>query len=76
MNIYEQLKKAGVELDSHESDLYAKCGEISCRIIEKYEHRANVRTFTSQIDGKRWYDIPFAYTPFWDKRTAKTAQEQ
>ena len=67
--IYEDLKAAGVKLNSHESDLYAKVTPESKAIVDKYEYKNNVRQFNSQIDGQQWYDIPFAYDPFWEKST-------
>lgn len=36
-------------------------------IIAIYEFRGIVETFISQIDKTLWYDIPFAYDPFWEK---------
>lgn len=77
--LYEQLLKEGVPLDHHESDLYALKTPVSERLIRTYRFRSNVTTFRSQIDGKIWYDIPFAYTPAWTKRSAsidKTAVAQ
>jgi hypothetical protein len=60
-SIHQKLKAAGVKLDHHESDLYAiKCPE-SDRIIAGYKFKQNVILFTSQLDGKPWYDIPFAF---------------
>lgn len=69
MDIYEQLKNAGVKLDHHESDLYAKVTPESIEIINKWNYKSIVRIFTSNIDDSMWYDIPFAYTPFWNKIT-------
>lgn len=66
MGIYEELIKAGVPIDHHESDLYALKNEVSIPIIERYKFRSNVTTFKNQIDGKIWYDIPFAYVPAWN----------
>jgi hypothetical protein len=66
--IYEKCKKAGLQMDSHESDLYVIKNEVSEKIVSEYEHKENVKVFTSQIDKKAWYDIPFAYDPFWDKK--------
>lgn len=68
--IYEQLQAAGCEMDSHESDLYVKVTPESTAIVDSYQFKSNVTTFTSQIDGERWYDIPFAYVPFWENKTA------
>lgn len=68
MSIYKRLLKAGIPLDNHESDLYAKVTEESERIIKTYEFKENVTRFTSNIDGQRWFDIPFAFDPFWEKK--------
>ena len=68
MGIYQKLKEANIKLDHHESDLYAlKCPE-SKAIIEKYAFKRNVSVFKSKIDGKMWYEIPFAFTPYWERR--------
>jgi hypothetical protein len=78
MSIYQDLKAAGVQLDHHESDLYAKVTPESQAIVDGYRFKCNVTRFTSQIDGLRWYDIPFAYEPFWDavKRRADVTVSQ
>ena len=68
MNIYEEMKAAGVPMDHHESDLYVKVTSRSRQIVQDYEHRENVTTFTSEPDREPWYDIPFGYQPFWDKK--------
>lgn len=68
MSVYEQLQAAGVPLDHHESDLYAKVTPVSRAIVAGYEHRAIVQTFCGS-DGTAWYDIPFAYLPFWEVRS-------
>jgi hypothetical protein len=69
MTIMQDLIKAGIkkkDMDSHESDLYVRKNEISTPIIERYKKiHPMVSTFISQIDGKRWYDIPFANDNFW-----------
>jgi hypothetical protein len=68
MHIYDELKAAGVPLDSHATDLYAKVTPESAAIVARYEFRGSVRQFTSQIDGAQWYDIPFAYLPAWEAK--------
>jgi hypothetical protein len=65
--IYEELKAAGVPLDHHESDLYAKVTPESRAIVKAYRFRSQVSVFTSNTDGEPWYDVPFAYQPFWDR---------
>ncbi len=66
--VYEELKAAGVPLDHHESDLYAKKTPTSTSILSRpgtLKYDPFYYEITSQLDGERWYDIPFAYDPFW-----------
>ena len=68
MTIYQELKKAGVELDNHESDLYAKVTPESIEILNNYKYKDNVTRFNNKIDKKVWFDIPFAFDPYWEKK--------
>lgn len=63
MNIYKAMKKAGVEIDHHEGDLYVPASPAALKIVADYKWRCNVTEFTSAKDGTRWLDIPFAYSP-------------
>jgi hypothetical protein len=67
-DIYPEMKKTGLPMDNHESDLYVKVDPKSTEIIKRYEHKGNVSQFKNNKDGSMWYDIPFAYTPWWDKK--------
>lgn len=64
-----ELYQAAVEqmppehIDHWCSDLYLKVTPISEKLIENYEFRNLVHIFRDQIEGKPWYDIPFA-APF------------
>lgn len=73
-SLHQQLLAAGVELNNHESDLYAKVTPESRRIVEESDHSSSV--FTSQIDGELWYDLPFAFEPFWRAKTAGDSRYQ
>lgn len=67
-SLYEDLKDAKCEIDNHESDLYVKANRVSREIIKKHGREIgghNVSIFNSQIDGVAWYDIPFAFMPYW-----------
>jgi hypothetical protein len=68
--IYEQLKSAGVPLDNHYSDLYAQVTPESTAILREYEYWGQVTTFVHQVAGQGWYDIPFAFDPYWARRKA------
>lgn len=71
MSIYTDLKKAGCEISNHESDLYVPVDDISTEIINRYEFKRTIRQFRSRLDDRMYYDIPFAFDPFWEKRLGK-----
>lgn len=66
MDLYDQMTAAGSIMDSHYSDLYVPVNDITRAIVRDYKYKKNVTTFKCQIDGKVWYDIPFAYKPYWE----------
>jgi lipopolysaccharide biosynthesis regulator YciM len=70
MNEIYDLAKAEMqpdEIGTHCSDLYLLKNSVSEKLVSQYEFRCNVTTFRSQIDGKIWFDIPFAYYPYFKK---------
>lgn len=64
--LYDKLVAAGVPLDHHESDLYAKVTDASRALIAA--HTKGPLVFRSAVDGELWFDIPFAYMPWWRAR--------
>ena len=69
MDIYNEMLALGVKIDHHESDLYVPVTPETTKIVNQYEFKS-VKSFINNIDGKRWYDIPFAYKPYWEKKMA------
>lgn len=67
IDVYAQLLAASAEIDNHESDLYVKATPETCRIVRQSGWYAT--TFRSPVDGTPWIEIPFAYTPFWTRRS-------
>ena len=69
MTLYEELTAAGCLIDHHQSDLYVKCSDKAETIILYHcllpNSNLTYSQFCSNIDGSLWYDIPFAYDPFW-----------
>jgi hypothetical protein len=68
VDLFEQIKAAGIPFDNHESDLYVLVTPGSRKIIAEACRLNDASTFISQLDGKLWYDVPFAYQPFWDAK--------
>jgi hypothetical protein len=67
-SLYSQVVAQGIAHDHHESDLYIPVNAHTRVLLDDYEHRDIVTMFVSQIDGKFWYDVPFAYLPWWDAK--------
>ena len=70
MTLYEDLKAAGIPIDHHESDLYVIMTKESTEILKRYLKKTvfTFSHFTSRIDKKLWFNIPFAYDPWWAQR--------
>lgn len=54
-------------IDHHESDLYLMVDDVSRVIVGALDNTALLSTFTSWVDGTRWYDLPFCYLPAWTR---------
>jgi len=74
MRLYDKLKDAGIVMDSHESDLYVPSSAEALKLIK--EHGFNYSFFRSNIDGKLWIEVPFAYSPWWDERLANNPRSK
>lgn len=68
-DVYQLVTDAGIPTASHESDLYVKATPGARKILT--DAGANFTTFVNQLDKSLWFDVPFAYTPWWDKRVGK-----
>lgn len=69
-NIYEKAVESlpSADIDHHESDLYLRITPISKKLIREYEFKNQVHVFRDNIEHVLWYEIPFAYTPYWERR--------
>lgn len=79
MTLYEQAREAGIPCDHHGSDLYVQDCEEARELLEKWRAlHHSPKLFRSQVDGKMWWDVPFAYDPHWSRRVSKrpTTTEQ
>lgn len=77
-SLFSRLKDTGCQIDSWQSDLYVPVAPETQAAIEAFEAEggiSNKTTFVSQIDGKRWYDLPFAYQPYWDEKAGSENAE-
>ena len=70
-DFYGKVVELGIEHDHHESDLYVPINAQTKTLMNDYEYGMLVTTFKDQITGNLWYDIPCAYTPWWEERAEK-----
>ncbi len=71
MIIFKNAIALGIKIDHKGSDLYIPVTDETRKLVSDYEYKQGVTTFTSQIDGGLWYDIPFAYDPFFEGAEAQ-----
>ncbi|MDO9252597.1 MAG: hypothetical protein Q7U48_13740 [Hydrogenophaga sp.] len=73
-SLYQRLVDAGIELDHWQSDLYFPATEQTRQIVADCLADGSVinrpQIFCSAIDGQPTFDAPFAYEPFWARRSA------
>lgn len=69
VNVYENLRTAGCEIDHHESDLYVMATPEAVAIVKASGW--TFERFRSQVDGRDWLDVAFGYTPYWEAKQAK-----
>lgn len=65
MTLYEQIRDAGIPTDSHESDLYVLATAEAIAMVQ--DSGLSASTFISQLDGRLWLDVAFAYDPWWNR---------
>ena len=68
-NIYDEAIAQGIETDNHESDLYLKDSPMTRTLLRVASVKAT--SFRSEIDDCLWWEIPFAFAPWWRARQAQ-----
>ena len=70
-SLYAAMVKvmANTEIDNHESDLYVKITPASIAILKLFD-TTTATTFTHQTRKEQWFDIPFMFDPWWEKKVS------
>ena len=72
MTLWETVVAAGIpetDIDHHESDLYLRDTPEVRAIIGPWRKQAY--PFTSRLGDGIWFDFPFSYEPFWEKKVSQ-----
>jgi hypothetical protein len=65
---YDRMLLTGAAIDNHESDLYVEVTAETSKIVREIAKEGwHVTGFTDH-QGKHWYDVAFAFDPFWRRR--------
>ena len=67
-DIYPAILATGAPHIGVKGSLYCKITLETQKIVDNYPHKGSVTTFNSKIDGTPWYDLPYAFTPIWEKK--------
>ena len=73
MSLYTKLIEAGVKVENYYSDLHVPVTDETTEILKQSKAAGDVfiAPETFNIDGVLWYDIAFAYEPFFKNRECK-----
>lgn len=63
------------DIDHHLSDLYVRKTPKSTEIMNRLTIKSLLSTFRSQIDGDIWYELPFCYSPHFEKNESRKVNE-
>lgn len=66
MSLYQDCVQRGIPVQSHASDLYIPVTEETRALLKT--HGKTATTFTNQVEGGLWYDVPFAFEPWWEAK--------
>ncbi len=70
--LYDDVIEQGIPHASHYSDLYIPVTPVTQALVKK--HNLSRSPFINQVEGGWWYDVAFAYKPFWDKCAERSAR--
>lgn len=62
------------DIGHYATDLYIRVTRASIGLVQRYRFRNLVTTFKAADGSGMWYDVPFAYTPEWERHARETEQ--
>lgn len=69
-SLFSEIVAAGIEYDSHESDLYLPDCPAVHSILSRFPlEKAGATRFVHQAMHTAWLDVPFAFLPYWEARS-------
>lgn len=73
--LFEEIRERRIPYSHYESDLYIPITPETRALMDDpmFEtHRVNRKAFNNRrLGGALWWDVPFAYDPWWEARIQK-----
>jgi hypothetical protein len=68
-DLYGKAVALGLVLSHWQSDLYIQDSPEAFALVKLYKETTGfgVTKFVSPMDKRMWYEVPFQYSPHWDK---------
>ena len=63
IHLYDECVARKIPCHGHATDLYIPVTEETTALLAHFGLTATV--FANQVEGGRWYDVPFEYLPGW-----------
>lgn len=67
--LYQECVECQIPMRNHASDLYIPANEDTIHLLKKHNKRAT--TFLNQVEGGLWFDVAFAFDPWWVAKANK-----
>ncbi len=64
--LFDEMQARGVETDHHETDLYVPATDETAAVLASWG--VSAEPFLSHLDSRRWLDVPFMYSPAWERK--------
>lgn len=68
-SIWEEVVARGIQYRNHESDLYIPVTQVTREMVKR--HNVDAKQFYNDAEHCYWFDIAFAYLPYWQQRYGK-----
>ncbi len=67
-SLYDEIIARNIPHSNHESDLYIPVTPVTTALLEKYPLQKKLSsTFIHTKEKCKWYDVSFAFLPYWSK---------
>ena len=71
MSLFQMVVKLGIPFSNHASDLYIPVTPETTKLLQSITikgRKHHYSVFNNQVEGGLWYDVAFAYEPFWSAK--------